>query len=186
MVYAWAKKGETERQVFLHFTKDLDAISIRTATAEEIAKKPERCFLPSTETGELWLAILDAKYPVCKSNVMLTGKEISEETGNAKAFPAEIMTGRLSKDKKSVVQTPYAFSVKQVLAMGEAPQNLALMSNNYGQPLLIVGQVPYAAKRKSNKTEKVEREEPKLGRERVATQPADQEPELAVARRRTR
>lgn len=173
--YNWARKGEQERHVFLHFTQRFDALSIRTATAKEIEEQPERCFLPSRDIGELWLAILEQGLPLVASNAMLTGKKIDPETGNATAFVAEA-TKPVIKDG-AIEQKPWAFSVKQIAAMGEAPANLTIRSNRYGGPLLIVGQIPYASKRKS--AAKTPQEQPALKRQRVMPEAeATGEPEL--------
>lgn len=175
--YAWAKKGQVERKVFLHWTEDFSAVSIRIATADEVKDKPDRCFTPSTETGELWLSILASGKPLARSNAMLTGKKINAETGNAEAFVPAVTINRLSKDKSKIEKKPYAFSVEQLAEMGDAPQNLHLCSNQFGGPLLIVGQVPYVAKKKAKKV----KEEPGLERIRLAAETAAteaSEPEL--------
>lgn len=179
--YAWAKKGQAERKVFLHWTEDFSAVSIRTATADEIKEKPDRCFTPSTETGELWLSILASGKPLARSNAMLTGKTVNAETGNADAFVPEITINRLSKDKTKIEKKPHAFSRAQLEAMGDAPQNLHLCSNQFGGPLLIVGMIPYTAKKKAKKV----KDEPQLERIRLAAETAAEaagEPEIVRVR----
>ena len=168
---SWTRKGQKERQVFLGYTQDQSALTIRVATEDEIEHQPNRCFKPSTETGELWLTIFGRKLPLARANAMLTGKEINPETGNARSFEPAVTINRLNKEKTKIVKAPYAFSVEQIQAMGAAPANLVVLTNSFGGPLLIVGQLPYEQKKKAKKAD----DQPEIARVRLEREAEDGE-----------
>lgn len=177
---AWARKGQKERHVFLGYTKDADALTIRIATEDEIEKQPDRCFLPSTETGELWLSIIGRKLPLARSNAMLTGKEINPETGNAKSFEPAVTQNRLNKEKTKIVKAAYAFSVEQIAEIGAAPKNLVILTNNFGGPLLIAGQVEYTSKKPAKKSPNAN--QPEIARVRIEREEEAGETEIVRVR----
>ena len=175
---AWTRKGQKERQVFLGYTQDQSALTIRIATEDEIENQPNRCFKPSTETSELWLTIFGRKLPLARANAMLTGKEINSETGNAKSLEPAVTINRLNKEKTKIVKAPFAFSVEQIAEMTATPANLVILTNSFGGPLLIAGQIPYEQKKKAKKTT----DQPEIARVRLEREAEEGETEIVRVR----
>lgn len=138
-LFQWARADETPRKVVWHFTKDLDAIALRVATAADEISHPERVFAV-TELGDLWLTLATSGFNLKTSNIFLTGKELGAD-GKPLTIPAEVTV----VSKKNGKTYGYSYTEKQIKAFG-VPQNLHLMSGFKGKPVLIVGQLPYVKK----------------------------------------
>jgi len=139
MAFAWARKGETPRKVAIHFTQDRDAMDIRVATDKD---DPNNVF-DTTQLGDLWLTLQGSGYNLRSPRILLTGKD-KDADGKPVRIEPEIV---VDKNGKSY---GYAYTEKQLKAFG-VPQNIHLMSGNYGAPLLIVGQLPYEGRQRNKR-----------------------------------
>lgn len=132
----WVFDTKNVRMIAVDYTKDLDALTLRTARSTDDASN---VFDPTSELGDLWLTLQGQKMNVLSANLMLFGDKVNPDTGKTDIIEAGILN--------KAETFGYAYTAKQIAAY--MPVNLFMLSGRFHQPVLSASLVPYVARTRS-------------------------------------